>query len=259
MTVAGIDGVLSIGAFRDGIWVGTIIFVIKKQMTFSPFRGSALLACLFSAFVAAAQKTNFGIYAGPSFTKLRLEAKGALPIDVNIDPYDFKTGFTVGGYYTWNFANNIGLRSEFNFERKGGKNGLQLSDGNGNPLPDYTIRENFDYLQIPLLFQLTAGDDFKMLIHIGYSFGYLLHNTDKFPDEIRVVTSTQTILLLMPESYKKYDHSLVAGIGASSTTASGMQVSVSLRAYNGKTNISKGESAFDARNISVALVAGLGF
>lgn len=215
--------------------------------------------CLSGALMAFAQKTNFGIYAGPSFTKLRLEAKGALPIDVNIDPYDFKTGFTLGGYYCWNFAKNVGLRSELNFERKGGKNGLQLSDGHGNPLPDYTIRENFDYLQIPLMLQLSAGDDFKMLIHIGYTFGYLLHNTDKFPDEIRVVTSTQTILLLMPESYKKLDHSIVAGIGACSTTPSGMQVSVSLRAINGKANISKGKSDFDARNISVALVAGIGF
>lgn len=228
-------------------------------MTLSQLRCFTFFFFLLSSSLAFAQKVNFGIYAGPSFSKLRLEPRAALPIDVNIDPYDFKTGFTLGGYYTWNFADNVGLRTELNFERKGGKNGLQLSDGNGNPLPDYTIRENFDYLQVPILFQLSAGKDFKMHIHIGYSFGYLLHNTDKFPDEIRVVTPTQTIILLMPEAYKEYDHSLVAGIGASSTLTNGMQISASLRAFNGKFNISKGESSFDARNISVALVAGVGF
>lgn len=225
----------------------------------SSLRCFAFLVSLLGSNLAIAQKVNFGIYAGPSFSKLLLESRYALPIDVNIDPYDFKTGFTLGGYYTWNFADNVGLRGELNFERKGGKNGLQLSDGNGNPLPDYTIRENFDYLQVPILFQLSAGKDFKMHIHIGYSFGYLLHNTDKFPDEIRVVTTTQTILLSLPESYKKYDHSIVAGIGASKMMASGMQVSASLRAFNGKLNLSEGTSSFEARNISVALVAGVGF
>ncbi len=228
-------------------------------MTFNPIRCFFISCLLFTCSMVFSQKTNYGIYAGPSFSKLRLEAKYALPIDVQIDPYDFKTGVTVGGYFTWNFANNVGLRTELNFDRKGGKSGLPLSDGNGNPLPGYTIKDNFDYLQLPVLFQLSAGDDFKMQIHVGYAFGYLLHHTDKFPSEIRVVTPTQTIILLMPEGYKNIDHAIVAGIGASSTMANGMQVQVSLRAFNGKLNISKGDSAFDAQNISIALVAGVGF
>lgn len=211
------------------------------------------------SFAVIAQKTNYGIYAGPSFTKLRLEPRYALPIDVNIDPYTFKTGFTAGGYFTWNFAENVGLRTEFNFDRKGGKSGLPLSDGNGNPLPDYSIKDNFDYLQLPIMLQLSAGGDFKMHIHIGYAFSYLVHHTDRFPNEIRVVTPTQTIILLMPEAYKNIDHSLVAGIGMSYKTADGMQLQAALRAFNGRPNISDGDSAFEARNLAIGLIVGVGF
>ena len=210
-------------------------------MTFNPMRYLFLSIFLLASALVFSQKTNYGIYAGPSFSKLRLEARYALPVDVNIDPYDFKTGVTVGGYFTWNFANNVGLRTELNYDRKGGKSGLPLSDGNGNPLSGYSIKDNFDYIQLPVLFQLSAGDDFKMHIHIGYAFGYLLHRTDKFPNEIRVITPTQSFILLMPETYKEFDHAIVAGIAASTTMPSGMQMQVALRAFNGKLNISKGD------------------
>ncbi|MCF8244050.1 MAG: PorT family protein [Saprospiraceae bacterium] len=228
-------------------------------MTFNPIRYFALSFFLLASTLVLAQNTNFGLYAGPSFTKLKLEPRYALPIDVNIDPYDFKTGVTVGGFFTWNFANNVGVRTELNYDRKGGKSGLELSDGNGNPLPGYTIKDNFDYFQVPVMLQLSAGDDFKMHIHIGYAFCYLLHRTDKFPDQIRVVTPTQTIILLMPEDYKDIDHSIVAGIGASYKLAGGMQLQAALRAFNGKLNISKGDSAFEAKNLAIGLLLGVGF
>jgi len=232
-------------------------------MAFNPIRCFFLIFTLLTTTLLFAQRTNYGIYAGPSFSKLRLEARYALPIDVQIAPYDYKTGFTAGGYFTWNFAENVGLRTELNFDRKGGKSGLPLSDGNGNPLPGYTIKDNFDYLQLPVLFQLSAGGDFKMHIHVGYAFSYLLHHTDKFPSEIRVITQTQTqtqtIILRMPEDYKNIDHSLVAGIGATLKLSNDLLAQVALRAYNGKLNISKGDSAFDANNISVGLVLGVGF
>lgn len=228
-------------------------------MTFYPAQRLAFLFFLLFATQAFGQKTNFGIYAGPSFTKLRLESRYALPIDVNIDPYTYKTGATVGGYFTYNFNESFGLRTELNFDRKGGKSGLQLSDGNGNPLPGYTINENFDYFQIPLLLQLSAGDRFKMQIQIGYAFSYLLHRTDKFPSEIRVVTPTQTLILLMPESYKKIDHSLVAGVMASHVLPNEMWAQVGIRAFNGKLKIDEGDSDFAARNLAIGLIFGLGF
>ena len=228
-------------------------------MSFNPLHFLFIFGLLLTSTLGTTQNTNFGLYAGPSFTKLKLEARYALPIDVNIDPYDFKTGVTVGGYFTWNFANNVGLRTELNYDRKGGKSGLELSDGNGNPLPGYSIKDNFDYFQVPVMLQLSAGDDFKMHIHIGYAFSYLLHRTDKFPDQIRVVTPTQTIILLMPEDYKNIDHSIVAGIGASYKLAGGMQLQAALRAFNGKLNISKGDSAFEARNLAIGLLLGVGF
>jgi len=226
---------------------------------FKPFIACLLLLASITSF---SQKNHFGAYFGPTISALKLEQKAAS--DVLIDPFDYKFGFTFGGFGTLGISDNVSIRGEFNFERKGGRSGLLLSDGQGNPLPGKHIDEHFDYLQFPILFQLGAGKDFKVFIHIGYAFGYLLHRTDEFPSQITVVVDQapappNRYILLMPEDYQKIDHSIVTGIGASPLLSNGMRVQFGLRAYNGKLNLSKGESAFDARNLSVALIAGLEF
>ncbi len=231
-------------------------------MTTYLFRLPLLCAVLLFSISVVAQKTNFGFYVGPTLSNIKHELKAAS--DVSINPFDFKFGFTAGGFLTQTFAENVGIRTELNFERKGGRSAMLLSDGHGNPLPGKHIDENFDYLQVPILFQLSAGKDFKMMIHVGYGFSYLLHRTDKFPDQITVITNDevdppQGYILLMPEDYKKFDHSLVAGIAASPMLLNGMRLQIGLRAYNGKLNLSQGESAFDVHNLSVALTAGIEF
>ncbi|MBI5917407.1 MAG: PorT family protein [Bacteroidetes bacterium] len=228
-------------------------------MTFNPIRCLSISCLLLTSSMVSSQKTSFGFYVGPTRSTLNLEPRAALPVDVQIDPYDFKTGFTAGGHFTLIFAQNVGLRAELNFERKGGKSGLPLSDGNGNPLPDYSIKDNSDYLQLPVMFELSAGTTLKMHIHAGYAFSYLLHNTDNFPNRINVVTPTQTIILLMPERYKKIDHSLVAGIAASYPLNDFLRLQLAGRVFYGKLNLSEGEGAFEARNLSVAMLAGLQF
>jgi len=239
-------------------------YICKKlnQMTANLFK--CLFYCLlfFVANLSFGQKNHFGFYLGPTLSSLKLEQKAAA--DVIIDPFDYKFGFTVGGFGTIGLSDNVSLRGEFNFERKGGRSGLLLSDGHGNPLPGRHIDEHFDYLQFPVLFQLGAGKDFKVFFHMGYAFGYLLHRTSDFPDKITIVVDQEpappkSYILLMPEAYNTIDHSIVAGIGASPLLSNGMRVQFGLRAYNGKLNISKGESAFDAKNLSVALIAGLEF
>ncbi|MCU0348252.1 MAG: PorT family protein [Saprospiraceae bacterium] len=231
-------------------------------MPFKPFRWYLLFTVCLASTVLFAQKTNVGFYAGPSISTLRMEQVAAS--DLAIDPFDFKPGFTVGAFGAFTFADNVAVRGELNFERKGGKSGLQLSNGNGNPI-DGSINENFDYLQVPLLFQLSAGKDFKMFIHAGYAFGYLVKRTDKFPGQITVIVQdpnggpNTSYRLLMPADYKQFDHSLVAGIGASPVLPNGLRLQFSLRAINGKPNLAKGDTAFDARNLSVALLFGVEF
>ncbi|MCC6724912.1 MAG: PorT family protein [Saprospiraceae bacterium] len=231
-------------------------------MTLNPVHRWFFIFALLSATIAQAQKHHFGAYFGTTLSSLRMEQVAAS--DVSIDPFDYKFGYTFGVFGAFGISDNVALRGELNLERKGGRSGVQLSDGLGNPLVGKHIDEHFDYLQIPALFQLSAGDDFKMFIQIGYAFGYLLHRTDDFPKQITVVYENNQgqntyKILKMPEDYKKIDHSIVAGIGASPILSNGMRLQIGLRAYNGKLNISKGESAFDARNISVALLAGLEF
>ncbi|MBK8563573.1 MAG: outer membrane beta-barrel protein [Saprospiraceae bacterium] len=212
-------------------------------MTFNLFKRLFFSLVLFISISVNAQKNHFGAYFGPTLSALRMEQLKAS--DVQIDPFDYKFGATFGIFGTLGISDNISIRGELNYERKGGRSGVLLSDGQGNPLPGRHIDEHFDYFQVPALFQLSAGKDFKMFIHIGYAFGYLLHRTDEFPGEINVVIENQQgpptrYKLFMPETYKKIDHSIVAGIGASPLLSNGMRVQFGLRAYNGKLDIARG-------------------
>jgi hypothetical protein len=231
-------------------------------MTFNLFMRLVFSLFLLTSVSAVAQKNHFGAYFGPTLSSLRMEQLKAS--DVQIDPFDYKFGATFGIFGTLGISDNVSIRGELNYERKGGRSGVLLSDGQGNPLPGRHIDEHFDYFQVPALFQLSAGKDFKMFIHVGYAFGYLLHRTEEFPGEINVVIDNQQApptryILYMPESYKPFDHSLVAGIGASPLLSNGLRPQFGLRAYNGKLNIAKGQTSFDTKNLSVALLLGLEF
>ncbi len=225
-----------------------------KQLFFSFF--------LLTAVLVHAQKNHFGAYFGPTLSSLRMEQLAAS--DVFIDPFDYKFGVTFGIYGTLGISDNVSIRGELNYERKGGRSGVLLSDGNGNPLPGRHIDEHFDYFQVPALFQLSAGKDFKVFIHVGYAIGYLLHRTDEFPGEINVVIDNQQApptryVLYMPESYKQFDHSFVAGVGASPVLSNGLRPQFGLRVYNGRLDIARGRTSFDTKNLSLALLLGLEF
>lgn len=218
------------------------------------------LALLFFTMPLFAQKMGFGFYLGPTISKLRFEQ--VVAADVTLDPYTYKFGYTGGAFVSFPIADNVAVRTELNYERKGGESALLLSDGHGNPLPGKTVKDNFDYLQLPVLFQLSAGEDFKMFIHAGYAFGYLVHYNVDFPKEINIRISTEpptTYTLQMPPSYKKVDHILVLGAGFSKLMDSGYRFQLALRAFNGRLNIGEGQSAFEARNFSASLTAGLEF
>lgn len=231
-------------------------------MSFNLFKCSLFSLLFFVATWVCAQKNHFGAYFGPTISSLRMEQLKAS--DVLVDPFDYKFGYTFGIFGAMGLNDNVAIRGELNYERKGGRSGVLLSDGQGNPLPGKHIDEHFDYMQVPVLFQLSAGKGFKMFIHIGYAFGFLLHHTDDFPEEINVVIENEQApptryQLYMPEAYKEIDHSIVAGIGASPLLSNGMRVQFGLRAINGKLDIARGRTSFDTKNLSVALLLGLEF
>lgn len=216
------------------------------------------ISLLMAAAAGFSQETRFGFYLGPTRSTLNFEQHPSWPFDFEIDPYDFRTGYTIGGNFTWEFAENVCVRTEFNYERRGGKVGLTLSDGQGAPLPDQDVKDNFDYLQLPILFELSAGKQLRMHIHIGYSFAYLANHTSNFPDEIRVVTPGTTYAVLMPSDYRKTDHFLLAGVAASYPMEDGIYAQLAVRAYRGFKNLNLDEG-WDVKNLSAAAVVGLQF
>ncbi|MCB9341504.1 MAG: PorT family protein [Lewinellaceae bacterium] len=219
--------------------------------------------CLLLAFVfcqtALGQKLSAGFSAGPSFSTLRYNDPAQLPFDLNFDPFDFKTGFIVAANGTVHFNSSTALRAEVNFERRGGKSGVELSDGNGQPLPDLTLQEHFDYVQVPVLLQLSAGNGAMFLAHFGFSFDYLVHRTSKFPGQIIVQTDSKTYVLDMPSDFLKYDVSLVGGVGASLPLSDWINLQLMARVNSGLKNLNKDEAGFEVKNLSIAAMATVQF
>ncbi len=219
----------------------------------------SLLSFFFICQHAFGQKLSAGFSAGPSFSTFRYNDPAGLPFDLDFDPYDFKMGFIVAANGTLHFNASTGLRAEVNFERRGGKSGVQLSDGNGQPLEDFTVSDHFDYVQVPILLQLSAGNSAMFIAHFGFSFDYLVHRTSKFPSLIVVQTPTKTYAVDMPSDFKKYDVSLLGGVGASFPLSDWVNLQVMARANSGLMNINKDEAGFEVKNLSIVGMATVQF
>lgn len=202
------------------------------------------------------QQLSAGLSVGPNLSTLDFEEPALFPIDVEIDPYDYKFGFIAAGNFTFQLSNNIGLRGEINFERKGGQAALAFSRPNGDPLPDTTINDRFDYLQFPLLLQLSAGGANKIHFHLGYSFNRLLRYETYLPEQIYVRTPTQNWAVQMPQQYRKSSRSLIVGLAFSTPLYSNLALQLAGRANLGLRNINESDG-FEIKNKSFALMAGL--
>jgi hypothetical protein len=218
-----------------------------------------LISLLFSFQQAAGQKLSAGFSAGPSFATFRYNDPVGLPFDLDFDPYDFKMGFILAANGTLHFNPTTALRAEVNFERRGGKSGVQLSDGNGQPLEDFTVSDHFDYVQVPVLLQLSAGNEVMFLAHFGFGFNYLLHRTSRFPDRIVVQTPTKTYAVDMPSNFQKYDVSLLGGVGASLPLGDWINLQLMARANSGLMNLNKDAAGFEVKNLSIAAMATVQF
>ncbi len=135
-----------------------------------------VLAMAFTASIAQGQSTSIGIAMGPTMSDLRGTTNQFLD-----GLYDFQLGFASEANFTWRFAKNFGVRTGIGYERKGAKLTATFTDENGNPLNDGDIRNNLDYIQVPILLELRFGKKVQGLFYLGQSFGYLFHQHQELP------------------------------------------------------------------------------
>jgi hypothetical protein len=117
-------------------------------------------------------KTDFGIELTPTITSLVVKHFS--------DDYDprlsFSTGINVERFINPQFS----LKSGLNFERKGSKEHVLLTDDFGKLIGNREIKENSDYLILPILISTYTNGKIKFYVNAGPFLGFLIKNKTIF-------------------------------------------------------------------------------
>lgn len=117
---------------------------------------SMLIIIVFGFFCTMFAVNNFGIKGGINFSNINGD-------DVNSN-FKSKTGFNIGVFAHQRIVENISFQEEFLFTQKGTK----IEDG------DYEIVEDYNYIEIPLLFKVRLGNvSSPVSLYGGPSFSFL--------------------------------------------------------------------------------------
>lgn len=198
-------------------------------------------------------KFELGIEGGPSLTYLRGN-------EVLKEINDPTIGFSGGVTFQYNFPKIVSLRTNVSFERKGSVVKSNFTDANGNPMGEFKVYTNFEYLTLPVLARVSFGKKFKFFTNVGPYFGFLIKQTfvTEETDQFQGGTSDNT------ENDKRFDVGLSGGIGGSLTVKGKFVITLEARHNLGLYNVSKvpvandGSILTNSTNLLIGFAYGFG-
>ena len=207
---------------------------------------------LFSISIINGQNVSFGVQGGVSHSKLINKGNGFFDLGT-----EYKTGFNVGINTTIDLGNWAAVRAGFNVQREGGKDGITLTDVNGNTIDERGhIYLHFDYLSLPLMMQFSFGKNIKLLAHIGTEFKYLAKQVFVFDSQVingrRIKTVEENTSL-----FNRYDQSGFVGLGLSFPMKNNLKIIVLTRSAIGLNEISNAMNGNKLKHLSFAATAGV--
>ncbi|MCF8245123.1 MAG: outer membrane beta-barrel protein [Saprospiraceae bacterium] len=139
-----------------------------------------LLASLGLPFLLFSQKYSVGIAASPSISTLR--AKDVSSQNDNL--YKPALGFYAGINIKKQFLKRISIASGFEYEHVAARLDSTFTDENGNSLPMAIAELHYDYIQIPVILEMSFGNETKFIFQIGHNLGVVVSSAasfDNFP------------------------------------------------------------------------------
>lgn len=199
------------------------------------------LICLFFCFpkTAAGQSWAVGLHFGENFSTLRGYANT-----------DYLPGFMGGVQASHYLTENIVLRVEANFERKG----TRLEGLNPNPdpgAPSFVDEYRFDYLSLPAMLRYSMGKKTKFVVGGGASVDYLISQRTNYAE-----LATNDI-----NNFRRFDTDLIGTVGGAVPFGEKWTFSIELRALWGlvQVNKPKGLATELGKNLSWGLMAGVNY
>jgi len=201
---------------------------------------ASLSLCLFcSAKSAQGQSWAVGLHFGENLSTLRGNAKT-----------DYLPGFIGGLHASHYLTENMVLRLEANFERKGTR--VEGANLNPNPgAPNFGDDYRFDYLSLPLMLRYSTDSRVKFVVGGGGSVDYLVRQRTDF-DDLNINEIGQ---------YRRFDTNLIGVMGAAIPSGEKWTFSLELRGIWGLLKVDKnpGLAREFGRNLTWGLMAGVNY
>lgn len=185
------------------------------------------------------QSWAIGLHFGENLSTLRGDAES-----------DYLMGFMGGLHASHYLTENVVIRLEANFERKGAKydnNNLVPDPG----MPDFADDYRFDYLSLPVMLRYSMGKKAKFVVGGGASVDYLIRQRTDYGE----LTTNEL------GQYRKLDTDLVGTVGGAIPAGEKWTFSLEMRALWGLVGVNKpkGVAPELGRNLSWGLMAGVNY
>jgi opacity protein-like surface antigen len=221
---------------------------------------TTLLTTFLFTTTAFSQENKFqvGIDGGPSSTFV-FGFEHPLGDDFLVPMVGFSTSVT----FQYNFKEKLSLVSGVGFERKGveTKDKLYLTDEFGNPLGPYIGRNNYNYINIPLMLKYTLGDNqLRFYGSVGGYLGLLM----KSEFELVGYDNPNKDEADNTDEMQNVDFGFSAGLGVQYSLSDKIGLSLEVRNNMGVYNISKlpiyneGTNKLNSTNLLIGVNYGFG-
>lgn len=187
---------------------------------------------ILSCIISSAQPNRFSLAldAGISVASLTYD-------DTNLDDiYDSRLGYAAGTTFHYNFSKLFSLLTGIMYERKGASSDITFADNTGTIIGKTKLRDNFDYLVVPLLLRVTTANKVNFNINAGPYLGILLKRQWKYKDKVISPNGTPLTEPDLTDETEKSEIGIAGGIGITTRLSEKVDLSLQLRDYKGLTN-----------------------
>ena len=220
---------------------------IKMKHTFLTI---ALLAAATFSF-AQQERILLGVESGISIARLSYEKP-----NLN-NGFDSRVGYGAGAAFQYNFSKMISFRTGIMYERKGASADITFTDNSGNVTGKTVVRDNFNYLVVPLMLRVTFGGNTNFYLNAGPYAGILLKRVWKYKDKITLPFGGELEAVDLTDDTEDSEFGIAAGIGVSTLYSEKIVLSFEIRDNKGLTNVSPYDNRVTTN--SVLFLAGMAF
>lgn len=190
---------------------------------------TVLLSILTLSVFGQINMFDIGVEGGFSVTSLR----GNEIIDMH---HKSRIVYSGGVFGQFNFKKVISIRTGAYFESKGSSIESTMTDQTGQPIGTIKIKQNFDFITIPLLVRATFGKKLlNYFVNVGAYYGCLLKQTES----IEGSQDHPDMTVDRTHNYKRNEVGISTGLGLSYTFKFPLAISFEVRNNLGLTNTSK--------------------